>query len=76
MTKSEFITAIESAGFEVENNRVSIKNDLGVSLLDVLDAKGFTNQPVGKFVEYSFTGANFTVNVKALNPVFATVDLN
>jgi hypothetical protein len=80
MTKAQFLTAIKAAGFEVENNRVYIKNDLGVTLADVLLSKGFSSKVVdngrGKlFTEYTHPAANFAVNAKKTNPPFATVDL-
>lgn len=80
MTKSQFLTAIEAAGFSVENNRVGIENNLDVKLEDVLLSKGFSIKTVdngrGKlFTEYTIAGANFAINAKKDNPPFATVDL-
>lgn len=80
MTKSQFLTAIEAAGFEVENNRVYIKNNLRVKLEDILISKGFIAKTVnngrGKlFTEYTHEAANFAINAKKDNPPFATVDL-
>jgi hypothetical protein len=75
MKKFEFLQSAEAAGFKVDGNRVFVKNDLGVHLRDVLKAKMFNSYATGKFTQYSRTGDNFTVSMKIIDPIFATVDL-
>lgn len=81
MTKfNSIMKSYEASGFTIDENRVFFKNDLGVSIIDFLDAKSSetkTSSRRGKsFIHRKFNDTHCVVyrNPTEKDVIFATVE--
>jgi hypothetical protein len=77
---NSIIESYKAAGFSIDGNRVSFKNDIGVSIIDFLDAKSSCTKVTSKrgksFVSRKFDNTHCVIyrNPSEKDVLFATVE--